>query len=173
MSERELRLDVGGSVPRDEWPERYRRVVEYFEATEDLASFEGGGRYPREADPYVLHASERAPLRPDGDSEYTWHVLLNPWSSPADREAFIVDGAPLRHEHTAAGAGPDDLVAKDEDIARVHANQLDVYVALTKVAGIHARAENWILGDDAIERQFDNVLDDLEASAEEVDGLAE
>lgn len=168
MPEPELRLDVGGDIPREEWPDRYRRVVEYFEATEDLAEFESGGRYPHQADPYVLHTSTRAPLRPDGENDYSWHILLNPWSSPARREAFIVDGSPLRHENTVAGAGPDNYVASDDDLVDIHSNRLVVCVALTKVAGIHSRAENWIHCDQAIQRQFDCVLNDLEANVEEV-----
>jgi hypothetical protein len=166
----QLRLDVGGSTPREEWRERYRRVVEYFEATEDLHEFESGGRYPDEADPYVLHADCRAPLRPDSEREYTWHLLLNPWLSPALREAFIVDGSPLTPEHTAHGAGPDDDVASADELVDVHAGRLVVCVALTKVAGIHARGETWIHCDPEIEAQFDTVLDELEApiSEEEV-----
>lgn len=168
MPEQELRLNVA-DTPRGEWPDRYRRVVKYFEATEDLHEFEraDGGQYLND-DPYVLHTDYRAPLRPDGDREYTWHLLLNPWSSPADREAFVIDGRPLRPKNTAHGAGPDDYVASDEDLVKVRAGCLEVCVALTKVAGIHSRGENWIHCDEEIEAQFDRVLDDLEDSVEEV-----
>lgn len=168
MSDRELRLNVA-ETPRSEWPDRFRRVVELFEATEDLASFESDDHYPLNDDPYVLHTDYRAPLWPDADTEYSWHILLNPWSSPSKREAFVVDGSPLRPENTAHGAGPDDYVASEDDLVDVYANRVVVGVALTKLAEFHSRAGNWIHGDSQIETQFDNVLDALEADA----GLAD
>ncbi|AEH39469.1 hypothetical protein [Halopiger xanaduensis] len=149
-------------TPREEWPDRYRRVVEYFEATEDVDSFESGGRYPDDAEPYVLHTKHRAPMHEDDDRDRPWNILLNPWSSPSSRTAWITDGQPLRHEETAVGAPEDGIVANDRDLEEVHSHRLVVCVALTKVASMHSRGETWIHGDERIEAQFDRVLDALE-----------
>jgi hypothetical protein len=167
MSEADLRLNISTKTPREEWVERFRRVVEYFEATEDLESFESGHPYPIEADPYVLHASHKAPLRPGAETEHNWYILLNPWSSPASRTAWITDGRPLLPKETAHGAPEGGIVANDRDLEEVHAHRVVVCVALTKVAGMHSRHETWIHCDEEIEAQFDNVLDALEEEADD------
>lgn len=151
--------------PRDEWPDRFRRVVELFEAKVDWEHFERPRpRYPMEDKPYTLHTETRALPTPDHDKKYTWHVLWNPWPG-SEREAWIMDGRPLRPEETVMGADdPDeDLIANDRDLVRIGPGRVAVCIQLTKAAQLHSRAENWILGNDGVEAQFDHVLDQLES----------
>lgn len=158
----EFRLVLSEKTPRDEWPGRYRKVAEHFEETRDLSSFESGGRYPDEADPYVLHERVEAPLRPGAEKNHKWSILLNPWSG-GPRTAWIVDGRPLLPEETAHGAPEGGIVANDRDLVEVHAHRVVVCVALTKVAEMHTRGQTWIHGDEDIEKQFDNVLAELQS----------
>lgn len=152
--------------PREEWVETYRRIVAFFEARTDYDDFEDGGAYPVEDDPYVLHATHRAPAHADDEKDRPWHVLWNPWPGPGRaREAWIVDGRPLRQSETAIGES--DITAKDRDIVEVFPGRVVICLALTQVAGIHAGEATWILSDERIERQFvDEVLPALEAEGE-------
>lgn len=153
----ELRLFPDMETPREEWPDAYRRVVEHFEENRDLESFEAGGSYPSEYDPYVLHEEVKAPLRPDADKEYSWYVLLNPWGG-SKREAWIIDGEPLRASETAHGASDGDIVATDRDITDVFSRRVVVCVALEKVAEFHSRGSTWLHSDDAIHQQFEETV---------------
>lgn len=161
----ERRLLEDTRTPRAEWPARFRRVVEYFEATEDPESFKSGGAYPDEADPYVLHARHLAPLHADDEKDRPWNILLNPWPG-REREAWIMDGRPVLPSETVHGAADpeNDLIANDRDLVRIGPHQVAVCVELTQVAQMHTRAGNWILSDDRVEDQFDTVLDGLEAA---------
>lgn len=150
--------------PPDDWPDRFRRVVELFVDKVDGRNFDRPRPgYPREDKPYTLHTETRLPPTPDGDTEYNWHVLWNPWPGN-ERTAWITDGLPLTNQETVHGADDpeEDLIARDDDLVRIGPGRVAVFVALTKVAGIHSRGENWILGNDGVENQFDDVLDQLE-----------
>lgn len=151
-------------TPRDEWPDRFRRVVELFDEKTDWEAFERPRPgYPMEDTPYTLHTETRMPPMPDHESAYTWHVLWNPWPGN-ERQAWIMDGRPLRPEETVHGADdPDeDLIASENDLVRIGAGEVVVFVALTQVAGLHSRGENWLFGNDAFKPQFDSVLEQLE-----------
>lgn len=152
---------------RSQWPAHFRRVVEYFESVSNSDEWDAGDRYRDTGDPYVLHAKVRAPAHPEDDKERPWNILFNPYVSPADRDAWVMDGRPLLPSQTAHGA-PDDvddpLIAADRDIEAVEAGRVVICLALTRVAGIHSRGGTWVLSDDRIETQFDTVLDMLDES---------
>ncbi|WP_440767466.1 hypothetical protein [Natronorubrum sp. DTA7] len=156
---------VNAKTTREDWNDRYQRIVELFEATEDKSEFDGGHRIPSDDEPYVLHTRHEAPLRPDADDEHKWTIMLNPWPSPSQRTAWVVDGEPLLPKETAHGASEGGIAANDRDLEDVHSGRAVVCVSLTKVAGIHSRGETWIHCDEEIEVQFDNVLDELENEA--------
>ena len=167
----ESSIEHPNDMDTEEWPDHFRRVMEYFYSVEDVDEWESGGRYPIESDPYVLHTSVRAPLRPGGEAEYSWHILHNPWTGP-ERTAWKMDGRPLLPSETAHGAPEDEkdpLIANDRDLVDIPPGQVYVCVALTEVAQIHSRGETWIHCDDEITEQFGNVLDELEAELGEED----
>lgn len=137
-------------TPREEWPDRFRTVVELFEASEKSRPERG-----------AYHAEARAPLRPGGENEYTWHVLFAP---ERVRNVWKVDGQPLRTVETVHGNDGSAPIATDDDITDIEYGRVEIYAALTCLAGIHSRSENWLHGDDAIEEQFDAILDELEVT---------
>lgn len=158
-STNDTNLELGGTTPKSEWVNRYRKIVEYFEATENIESFESGGQYPDTSNPYVLHEQHDAPLKPGAEKEYTWTIILNPWPG-RERTTWITDGEPLLPEETTHGA-PDTentVIATDRDLVEVHPYRAVVCVSLTKVAELHTRGQTWIHADDKIKHQFDSVL---------------
>lgn len=156
-----IKQTVDTDTPREEWPEIYRGVVEYFETYRDWSSFEAdpGNRY-LDDEPYVLHTTVKAPLRPASEKEYSWHILLNPWPTPGYRETFIADGRPLRPKHTAM-SDESDFVASDDEITDLYAKRVGVFVALSKIVESHSRSDNWIITDSHIQSQTRNVIESL------------
>lgn len=154
-------------TPRDEWPEIYRRVVEFFEDAYSPSDIKRPRpRYPSEDEPYVMHAEARLPLREGGDSEYTWNILLNPYEG-SERECWKIDGQPLKHEETAMGVEDreTDIVASGKDIIDVPSGRVYVCAALTEIWAGHSGHGAWIKSvDDDIRDQLDTVLDQLELS---------
>jgi hypothetical protein len=156
----ELPTGLTYSTPRTEWPQEFRAVVEHFEAARDWESFEYIDSY-RHDDPHVLEETVRAPVKPDADKEYSWHVLYNPWPNTGMRTCWIMDGRRLRHDETVAGAENDDLIAKDRDLTEIGSGRVTVCAALTKVVGIHSRGINWLIRDEDVREQCCAVIDRL------------
>ena len=157
-------LPFGGTRPRDEWIDPYRRVVEFFERAEATETFERRRpRYPMYDHPYVLEHTIKLPAHEDDDRDRSWHILFNPWSG-TKRMCWIMDGRPVLPSETVHGADDpeEDLIANERDLADVYPGRVVVTVALTEVADIHATEAVWIPTDDRIEAQFDRVLDALD-----------